>query len=512
MFDNLLEILAFQASLRPDFLFAQDDVNKLDYRAAWHKVGQIAARMEVEEIAPGARVAILCKNSVDNLLLFLGCAAAGVVPVAINYRLSAVEVAAISSDAEVCGFFYDAEFLRILPAKCSRADFRVSVYGDGKNAGELGQWLGDIAPALPITISGDDVFVQMYTSGTTGVPKGALITHRGIVTNSFQSLLTHGHGIRAGDRSLMIAPSFHAVGLVGALWSLMFGGGLIIHRDFNPVAMLEAIENERINTIAAVPVMLQLALAVPNVRDYDLSSLEFVTYGASPMSPELLRQCLDVFDCKFAHGYGQTEATTALTFLPPEGHRRALVDKPELLSSCGKPVFGCDIRIVDDNGEILATGEVGEILVRGPQLMRGYWRRDEATAATIVDGWLHTGDAGCFDDEGYLYIKDRVKDMIISGGENIYPAEIEAVLLAHPDVSDAAVIGVVNERWGEVPLAVLVARGEPLGIDALTAYCRQFLAGYKLPKHVEYVAELPRNPSGKILKKVLRTDFGEKYS
>ncbi|NKI19237.1 long-chain-fatty-acid--CoA ligase [Spongiibacter sp. KMU-166] len=506
MFDTLLDVLAFQAEMRPTMLFAKDDQQSLTHREAWLRIGQIAARLQASGVQREDRVGILCKNSVDNLLLFLGCGAAGVVPVAINYRLSAAEVAVISNDAEVVGFFHDSEFQTLLPDLNGGGAFVAAIYDDDEPL-LLNKWLGGIAPICPVSVHGDDVFVQMYTSGTTGVPKGALISHRGVVTNAFQSILTHGQSIRAGDRGLMIAPSFHAVGLVGSLWTVMFGGGLVIHRDFNPVAMLEAIGRERITLMSAVPVMLQFALAVPNVRDYDFSSLEFISYGASPMSPDLLKQCLEVFDCKFAHGYGQTEATTALTFLPPEGHQRALADKPELLKSCGRAVYGSEIKIIDEQGNSLPVGEIGEILARGPQIMKGYWKRDEATASTIVDGWLHTGDAGCLDDEGYLFIKDRVKDMIISGGENIYPAEIEALLLGHPAIADVAVIGVPDEKWGEVPLAVLVAKGEELDITALTDFCRGSLASFKLPKKLVYVEALPRNPSGKVLKKDLRVQF-----
>ena len=238
-----------------------------------------------------------------------------------------------------------------------------------------------------------------------------------------------------------------------------------------------------------------------------------MNYGASPISVDLLTRCLEVFDCEFYQGYGQTEATTALTFLTHDDHMRALESKPELLRSCGRPVFATELRIVDDQGKTLPTGEIGEILARGPQVMKGYWKREEATAKTVVDGWLHTGDAGYLDDEGYLYIKDRVKDLVISGGENIYPAEVENTLMSHPAIADAAVIGVPDETWGEVPLAVLVAGDQGrISLEELTIHCRKTLAGFKVPKHLEYVDMLPRNPSGKILKKELRASILPKYT
>lgn len=507
MLNNLIDYIAFQARTRPGFLFARDEVSDLDYAAAWRRARQIGARLAAESLGFEDRVGILGKNGVDNLLLFLGCATVGVVPVAINYRLTATEIAQIADDAEIKALFHDAEFAEILDDSL-RALPRVCSFGEMDGVPGMDKWLADIEPVTPRQAEATDVVVQMYTSGTTGVPKGALLTHGGLVTNAFQAAVSHGFPVRAGDKGLMIAPSFHAVGLAGALWTLMFGGGLIIHRDFNPQAMVETIAAEGIVAMAAVPVMLQFALMVPDIGNYDFSSLQLISYGGSPLAPSLLKQCVDVFGCDFAQGYGQTEATTAITFLTPADHRRAMEEKPELLTSCGKPVIGTELKIIGDNGETLPAGEVGEILVRGPQLMKGYWKREEATAATLKDGWLHTGDAGLIDDEGYLYIKDRVKDMIISGGENVYPAELEKVLLAHPDIADAAVIGVADDKWGEVPLAVLVAQdGNQLDIDALTAFCKDKLAGFKIPKKLAYVDMLPRNPSGKILKKILREQF-----
>jgi acyl-CoA synthetase (AMP-forming)/AMP-acid ligase II len=293
---------------------------------------------------------------------------------------------------------------------------------------------------------------------------------------------------------------------------VIYGGTMIIHRDYDPVGMIDTLEKEQINTTAVIPVMLQFSIiCVPDIAERDFSNLHTINYGASPIAEDLLRQCMDIFKCDFIQGYGQTEATLALTFLTADDHRAALNDKPQLLRSCGRAVFGTEIRIVDEDGNTLPTGEIGEIVASGPQLMKGYWKRDDATAKTIVDGWLHTGDAGRMDAEGYVYIQDRVKDMIISGGENIYPAELENVLMSHPAIQDAAVIGVSDEQWGEVPLAVLVSTGQQeLTAEDLVAFCRDKLAGYKIPRQLAYVEALPRNPTGKILKKDLREQFRDR--
>jgi acyl-CoA synthetase (AMP-forming)/AMP-acid ligase II len=303
------------------------------------------------------------------------------------------------------------------------------------------------------------------------------------------------------------------VGLVGSLLGVIYGGSMIIHSDYDPVGMIETLAKEHISTVAVIPVMLQFSLAmVPNIKDYDFSELHTINYGASPISESLLQQCMDAFGCDFVQGYGQTESTMALTFLTADDHKKALAGRPELLRSCGRAVFGTDIKIVGNDGQELPLGEIGEIVAKGPQVMQGYWKNPEATAKTVVDGWLHTGDAGRMDEEGYIYIQDRVKDMIISGGENIYPAEIENHLMSHEQIQDVAVIGVPDAKWGEVPLAVVVSGGQPeLSAEQLTEFCRGKLAGYKIPRKIEYVAALPRNPTGKVLKKDIRVMMAEKY-
>jgi len=512
MFENFMDYVAFQATARPEAPFASDVDQSLNYGQAWQRLGRVAARLQANGIGKGDRVVILSKNSVDNLLVFLGCARVGVVPVAINYRLTRDEVGFIAEDADARLLFVDGEFMPLLGTYLAGIE-QVSIVGGLDSATPLDRWLGDAGEPTPVTLKGDDVVFQMYTSGTTGLPKGTLLTHRNLISNSIQAPLATGLTPRVGDRGLIIAPTFHALGLMGALVSIFYGSELILHRDYDPVGMIETMANDNISFVSVVPVMLQFSLAcIPDIEKYKFPNLEWINYGASPISVDLLKTCLQVFGCKFNQGYGQTESTSVLTFLNNEDHLRALQDKPELLRSCGRAVFGTELRIVDEQGNTLPTGEVGEILGRGPQVMKGYWKRDDATAKTVVDGWLHTGDAGYLDADGYLFIKDRVKDLIISGGENIYPAEIENVLMSHPKIADAAVIGVPDETWGEVPLAVLVQgdQGE-ISIEDLISHCRSSLASFKIPKHLEYVAALPRNPSGKILKKNLRESIVPKF-
>ncbi len=511
LFHSLTDHLDFHASIRGDMMMARDAEQSLNFSQARDHVNRIAGAMQASGLKAGDRAGILAKNSVNNICVFLACARLGVVAVGLNYRLTQPEVEFIASDAELAMLFFDNEFdglrgdyLRSRPGVC---------FDSGDPAQQFSDWMAGAQPVSESKAGGEDVLFQMYTSGTTGLPKGVLITHRNVLLMSYQAPMTTGRGSRVGEVGLVVAPVFHAVGLVGALLGVIYGGSMIIHRDYDPVGMIDTLVNEKINVTAVIPVMLQFSIAcVPDIAERDFSHLNSITYGASPIGEDLLKQCMDIFKCDFVQGYGQTEATLALTFLTAQDHEKALSGRPELLRSCGRAVFGTEIRIVDAKGKTLPNGEIGEIVARGPQLMKGYWKRDEATASTIVDGWLHTGDAGRMDDEGYVYIQDRVKDMIISGGENIYPAELENVLMSHPQIADAAVVGAPSEKWGEIPVAVLVSGGNPeLTPEELVEFCRDKLAGYKIPRAVEYVDALPRNPTGKILKKDLRAQFHDKY-
>jgi acyl-CoA synthetase (AMP-forming)/AMP-acid ligase II len=349
----------------------------------------------------------------------------------------------------------------------------------------------------------------MYTSGTTGRPKGAVLTHRAVMSNVAQLSLLPTLRLSHGERYLIVAPVYHAAAAVASLFAVAQGGTLFIQEDFVPQQAARALAEDGIVGATLVPAMIQACLvAVPDVAQRRYDDLRYVIYGASPISEETLRRAMEVFSCRFAQGFGMTETTAALTFLMPEDHERALRDKPELLLSAGRALPGTDVRIVDENDQPVPHGTIGEIVGRGPQLMKGYWNMPEATGEALRGGWMHTGDAGVMDDEGYLYIQDRVKDMIVSGGENVYPREIENVLFQHPAVADAAVIGIPDDKWGELAHAVVVLRpGHSATVDDLMAHCRRHLGGFKVPRSAQFAAALPRNPSGKVLKRELREPF-----
>jgi fatty-acyl-CoA synthase len=277
---------------------------------------------------------------------------------------------------------------------------------------------------------------------------------------------------------------------------------------------VRALSEERITRTTLVPAMIQACLVmVPDVAERRYDDLRLIGYGASPIAQQTLRRALEVFGCDFVQGYGMTETTSALTFLSAADHRRALLDRPDMLLSAGRPLVGTEVRVVDANDRPCRVGEVGEIVARGPQLMRGYWKLGDASTEALRGGWMHTGDAGIIDAEGYLYIQDRVKDMIVSGGENVYPREVEEVLYAHAAVAEAAVFGVPDERFGETVKAVVALReGESATAEEIMEFCKGRLAGYKRPKSIDFVPALPRNPSGKVLKRDLREPYWAGYS
>ncbi|HEY7910259.1 MAG TPA: AMP-binding protein, partial [Thermomicrobiales bacterium] len=312
----------------------------------------------------------------------------------------------------------------------------------------------------------------------------------------------------AEDINLACMPQFHAAGMLVGLAGLYAGARNLIMRESVPAEILRLIPAERVTITLFVPALLLFLLQTPGCRETDFSSLRWILYGASPIPLDLVRQAMETFKCDFAQVYGLSETTGTATFLPPADHDPA--GSPRM-RSCGKPVRALTgMRIVDTDGVEVPCGEVGEIVLRSGQVMKGYWNLPEATAGAIRDGWFYTGDAGYLDADGYLYIHDRVKDMIVSGAENIYPAEVESALFGHPAVADVGVIGVPDERWGEAVKAVVVLKPQTAATEAeLIAYCRDRIARYKAPKSVEFADSLPRNPSGKILKRVLRAPYWE---
>ncbi len=492
------------------------DDSVLTYRQLQAHSNRLARALTGTGLVQGDRFAVLCKNSMETVIAYLAGSTAGLVPVPLNWRLAPPEWEYIIKDAQAgllmaehafcAGIDSIRQHLSGIKAWISIGDTRLAHWTEFNDFCS-----GHSGCALETRVDDQDVFYQMYTSGTTGKPKGAMLTHYSVVSNAMQSMPLFKDVLGPGKRILVVMPMFHAGATSFVIGGLLSGSAIVIHREFSAAAVAEALSAQNIHAVNLVPAMIQAMLdQVPDLPGRDFNTLEVMIYGASSISENTLRRAMDIFNCEFFQGFGQTETSACITFLTDRDHRRALQDKPELLKSAGRPLIGTSVRIADEHGRELPAGETGEILMRGPQMMKSYWNLPEASAATIRNGWLHTGDVGWLDDEGYLYVQDRLKDMIISGGENVYSREVENVLYEHPAVMDAAVIGLPDDTYGEAVTAVLVLHeGCSLVHEELKAYCRGKLGGYKIPRQLRLVDQLPRNASGKVLKNTLREIFGK---
>ena len=474
------------------------------------RAAQVAQGLRRAGVKSQDRVAFLDKNGIEHFEVFYGCAMLNAVSVDVNWRLAAPEVAFIVNDSEAEVFIVGQEFVPVLDAIINDLTKvkTVIVIGGHPSHNDYEQWVSAQSAVDPkVASKPSDIAFQLYSSGTTGRPKGVMLTN-----DNFFALLPAARdvwGMSEKTVNLVAMPLFHIGGGGWATAGQFAGARSIIMRDIDPAAMLTLIEKQRITHAFAVPALLQFALMMPNIGTTNFSSLELIAYGASPISEAVLEGAIKAFKCPFMQVYGLTETTGVVTVLGPEDHDLSSANKGRL-RSCGKPFTGIELRIVDsDTAKDIPVGEVGEIWIRSRQVMKGYWNMPEETAKSIVKGrWFRSGDAGYFDSDGYVYIFDRVKDMIVSGGENVYPAEVENALMAHPAIADVAVIGVPDEKWGEVPMALVVRKPETTVTEQeIISFARERLAGFKTPKSVGWIDALPRNPSGKILKKVLREPY-----
>ena len=466
-----------------------------------------AAAQRAAGLVPGDRIAVLDLNHPSCVELTLACAQVGTANAVVNFRLAPPEIAYVINDAKARLLFVGPEFAGAVEKLREQLPTVERVIRIGGADDEYEAWLAaqppdaQVHPAAPT-----DCFVQLYTSGTTGFPKGAMLTHRGMLAHSRNVAALQA--MDSSDRVQVAMPLFHVGGTAYALVAITAGAHIYMMRTPDPAAALAMLESERITHTFYVPALMAAMTQVPGAAERDYSALKALSYGASPMPLPVMRASLKLFPGVMQQVYGMTEQSGVVSVLGPQDH-----DDPAVahrLISAGKPIVGVEIEIRDPaTGQPVATGAPGEIWVRSEQIMGGYWGMPEATAAAITpDGWLRSGDGGHIDADGYVYVTDRIKDMIISGGENIYPAEIERVLAEHPALQDVAVIGVPNDRWGEVPKAVVVLKpGATADTAQLLAWCRERLADFKCPKSFDVVAELPRNPTGKILKKDLRKPY-----
>ena len=506
---TIADIVRRFAAETPDSLAIKFGNSRVSWRELDERSSRAASALRELGIGPQHRIAFLSKNCVEYFEVSFAAAKLNAVVVAVNWRLTPAEIAYIVDDARATVLVTGPDFFETTAAIRNGLTHVKHIVAIGGHAGWIAYepWLAgapDRDPRVPV--AHDDVCMQLYTSGTTGLPKGVLTTN----ANLF-ALLGKVQAAWRFDRTsvnLVCMPLFHIAGCEWALAGMELGAASVLVRDFDPAQILDLMQAEAITNALFVPAMLGFMARVPGTEARQFPALRSIVYGASPITNETLLAAMRTFKCDFVQVYGMTETTGAITELTaadhdPEG------PKSYLLRSAGKPFPWVEMRIVDTDGRDCAADEVGELWTRSAQNMLGYWNKAAETGATITaGGWLKTGDAGYMDKDGYVFLTDRVKDMIVSGGENIYPAEIENVLAGHPAVAEVAVIGVPDEGWGETVKAVVALKTSAQASAAdILAFGKANLAGYKCPTSVDFVEALPRNPSGKVLKKDLRAPY-----
>ncbi|HUR77556.1 MAG TPA: long-chain-fatty-acid--CoA ligase [Acidimicrobiales bacterium] len=510
---SLAELIRTHAQARYDKACITFEGRTISYGDLDRRSNQVANALLGEGVGAADRVAILDKNAIEYFELLFGGSKVNAANVAVNWRLAPPEIAGVLQDSQAKVLVVGHGFVDVLDAIAGElaAIKKIVVIGGHEGYESWDEWVdGQATTDTAITPTPDDVGFQLYTSGTTGLPKGVMLSN----ANLFSMLPTAAPdwGFDESSINLVAMPLFHIAGSGYAVVGMFVGCHTILLREVDPAGMLQLIGEKGVTNMLAVPAILQFMLMVPGKDDLDYSTLRSVLYGASPISVEVLSGAIRLFaGASFSQAYGMTETTGGIVSLRPEDHDP---DGPNAhrLRAAGKPNANVELRIVDpDTDADVAQGEVGEIWTRSGQNMLGYWNKPDETANTITDdGWLKTGDAGYLDADGYLYIHDRVKDMIISGGENVYPAEIENCLMSCPGVADVAAVGIPSDKWGEAVHAFVVkAQGQDPTTQEVIAFARARLAHFKCPSSVDFVDALPRNPSGKILRRELRAPFWE---
>src|ERR1700761_5897464 len=510
---NLADMVRVRAASRGDATAFEFEGRRTSFAEFDRKTNQVANALIALGVKPRERIAYLGKNSDHYFELLLGAMKANVVMAPVNWRLAGPEVTFIVGDCKAQVVFVGPEFIaqvRNIKAQLPEVRCVITTEGGAPEWQDFVQWRNAQSDADPkVAVEPGDIAIQLYTSGTTGKPKGAMLSHANFLNlvSITKDSAPDWNTWSADDVSLVAMPIFHIGGSGWGVMGLYHGAKGVIAREFDPTKVLDFFEQSGITKLFMVPAAMQFVVRQPRARQVDFSKLKYMLYGASPIPAALLKECIEVFKCGFVQMYGMTETTGTIVALPPEDHVEGL----DRMRSAGKALPGIELAILDADGKRLPPGEVGEIATRSGSNMVGYWNLPEATAKTLdSDGWLRTGDAGYMDKDCYLYIHDRIKDMIIPGGENIYPAEVESAICDHPDVAEAAVIGIPDDKWGEAVKAVVALKpGKTMTASDIINFARERIAGFKTPKSVDFVPALPRNPSGKILRRQLRDPYWE---
>jgi long-chain acyl-CoA synthetase len=494
--------------------------DRIAYRADGVERTFVELRNEVFQLAnamltiasPSDRVAILSENTPEFVEAYLGVPAAGMALTFLNYRLAPRELARIIEDAGATVILVESQYAHTIEQ--IRSDLTtvrtVVAFGDldvapiGSYDLTLAALVADASMEQPdVLVHEDDLAWLIYTSGTTGMPKGAMLSQRNVLTGVTAWMVQSDNRL-GRDVQLLTFPMCHVAG-IGVIVGVLVGTTLIVRRSFEPLDAMRAIDTYGVTGTSMAPTMLAMLLDHPRIDEFDLGTLRTISYGGSSITADLLRRAMERFPrASFVQGYGMTELAGNALYMDPTTHLEAL-DRPELLVSAGRPMALSRLRLVDDDMQDVPVGDVGEIVVRGDQVMLGYWNRPDANEDVFLGGWMHTGDLGRATPDGFVAIVDRKKDMIVSGGENVYSREVEEVIAAIPEVREVAIVGVADDKWGEVVTAVVcVHHGATLTEPEIVEICRDQLAGYKKPRHIMFVDELPKNASGKVLKRELR--------
>jgi acyl-CoA synthetase (AMP-forming)/AMP-acid ligase II len=505
---NIGQLLTKRAKRDPDVeaMFEPANGRRFSFDELNSRSNQVANALRASGVSKGDRVGLLLMNGVEFVESFFAAGKIGAVNVPLNWRLVADELEFILHDAGTSVLIFGADFAELVAELRSRGDKTaittwIQVGGDATDGvADYDDWKGSASADEPESAGiGSDLVFIMYTSGTTGLPKGVMHSHDTVMWAILTGTATTN--FIPGDRYLNSLPLFHVGALQPTLSCVYTGATIVMLKAFDPTLSWELIRDEKITITLMVPVMLQFMLLTRDAELHDASSLRWCMSGAAPVAKSLIEQYNEL-GIEIHQVYGLTETCGPACLI-------SSADAISRAGSTGRAFFFTEVRVINEDGADVGPDESGEVLVKGPHIMVGYWNRPEATAEALVDGWLHTGDVATMDAGGFVTIVDRVKDMLISGGENVYPAEIESVLLAHEKITDVGVIGVPSAKWGESPLAAIVAADDSLTAEEVIEFCKGKLAPFKAVRVVEFVTELPRNPSGKILKRELRDQFSD---
>lgn len=516
---NTTDFLSIACAICPDRDLIRFDGNRFSFELINDRVNRLANAIAAMGVNKGDRVGFLDVNGNPYVEAYFACAKLGAIFVPMNFRAKAAELAYMISNAEAKLLFVGEQYRDMVDGLMDQAPSvkrRISLGAPYAQVPGYEDCLSKSSADEPQTdIDDEDITILMYTAGTTGRPKGVALKHSGFVTYVLNNVEPAGPDIE--ERNLLTVPMYHVAGMQAMLAGVYGGRTLVMMRQFEVNQWMASVEQEQVTRAMLVPTMLKRIVDDPGFASHDLSSLKIVTYGAAPMPLPVIRKAIEAMPwVRFINAFGQTETASTISMLGPEDHQ--LTGTPEeidqklkrLTASIGKPLADVEVKIVDEDGNTLAPHQVGEILVKGDRVMSGYWNDDQKTAQVMTgDGWLRTSDRGYIDEEGYIFLAGRSDDIIIRGGENIAPAEVESVLQSHPMIDEAVIIGIADPEWGQEPRAIVVLKeGANLTEQEIIDYTKPLLAGFKRPRSVVFVDALPRNVMGKVLRKQLRELYG----